>query len=653
MSQFARVSHVRTRVNSAKARTSQCSGAEPLEERRLLSVISGNVSHDANDNGVKDTGEAGLSGWTVYDDMNWNGTKDATEPSSVTDASGNFSFTSSSSSGSSFNIKVVQQSSWRLSYPTSGSYVFVRDGTNHTGLLFGETHQALITGQVFHDMNYNGTKDTGESFYNSRRVYLDLDFDGIRGATEPTTLTSGAGTYTFRNLTPATTYRVAMDDAGWGMSAPQAEYYDQYVDTADAVTLPLIGEYRTLIEPQNLTAAHNATTPTTIDLGWQLSTGEELGVRIEESVNGGAYTQVADLTGAVTSTSLTGRNVNSTYNYRVRSYDADGNSYYSNVANPDAPGPVTDLASNSNSTSVTLTWTAPASGADSYTIYRSTSPDVLGSTLATGVTGTSYTDNTTASGVTYYYSVAAVRNRPNSLTAAATPQMNVAGAEDAPGYITYSIGYRFTHFFLVHQPQLFVTQTLTGPTIGIHPVAPTGYHLTGWETGSIEYVHNFRSIAMRATHANEDSNLQWQNLSYDTDPNNWYNVSSAGDGRSYAHATYFVLRAYLSGFYGNPPPGIGLSDPNGTGPDDIDLDGDPSSDSIRLRSVAHGCVGGDVDNPNPLLIVNGTVSGRYSVTYEIAPNSPAAPNPTALQRVTAKRAERANLWLNSAEGLPL
>ncbi|MCY2990990.1 MAG: S8 family serine peptidase, partial [Planctomycetota bacterium] len=48
--------------------------------------IHGVKYHDANGNGVRDLGEPGLAGWTMYLDLNNNGKLDANEPSTVTSA---------------------------------------------------------------------------------------------------------------------------------------------------------------------------------------------------------------------------------------------------------------------------------------------------------------------------------------------------------------------------------------------------------------------------------------------------------------------------------------------------------------------------------------------------------------------------------------
>ena len=84
-----------------------------------------------------------------------------------------------------------------------------------------------------------------------------------------------------------------------------------------------------------------------------------------------------------------------------------------------------------------LSWSAPAStggaAVTSYNVYRGTTAGGEGTTpVATGVTGTSFTDTPLTNGTTYYYTVAAVNavgTGPQSAEATATPQ---AGAPSAP-----------------------------------------------------------------------------------------------------------------------------------------------------------------------------------------------------------------------------
>ena len=57
-------------------------------------TISGSVFRDFNLNGVQDAGEPGVAGQTVFLDTNNNGVLDAGEPTSITTATGAYSFTS-------------------------------------------------------------------------------------------------------------------------------------------------------------------------------------------------------------------------------------------------------------------------------------------------------------------------------------------------------------------------------------------------------------------------------------------------------------------------------------------------------------------------------------------------------------------------------
>src|SRR5689334_19482103 len=63
-----------------------------LEPRVLLSAISGKLWNDANSNGLLDSGESGLSGWTVYLDQNRNHVRDTGETFTTTAAGGSYSF---------------------------------------------------------------------------------------------------------------------------------------------------------------------------------------------------------------------------------------------------------------------------------------------------------------------------------------------------------------------------------------------------------------------------------------------------------------------------------------------------------------------------------------------------------------------------------
>jgi cellulose 1,4-beta-cellobiosidase len=88
------------------------------------------------------------------------------------------------------------------------------------------------------------------------------------------------------------------------------------------------------------------------------------------------------------------------------------------VAPPAAP---TNLTAKAGKRKITLNWNA-SSGATSYNVKRSLTSGGPYTTIATGVTATTYTNTGLTSGVTYYYVVTAVNSAgesPNSNQASA------------------------------------------------------------------------------------------------------------------------------------------------------------------------------------------------------------------------------------------
>src|SRR5207253_5064034 len=65
---------------------------------------------DTNGNGVRDSGEPTLAGWTIFLDANNNGVLDSGEVSTTTNSSGNFRF--SNLAPGTFHVREVQQAGW-------------------------------------------------------------------------------------------------------------------------------------------------------------------------------------------------------------------------------------------------------------------------------------------------------------------------------------------------------------------------------------------------------------------------------------------------------------------------------------------------------------------------------------------------------------
>ena len=88
---------------------------EHLETRQLLATISGQVFNDFNADGLKDAGEPGQSGWTVYLDADGNGQLDTGETTAITAGDGSYSFTGLAAG--TYTVAEVPQPGWEQTYP--------------------------------------------------------------------------------------------------------------------------------------------------------------------------------------------------------------------------------------------------------------------------------------------------------------------------------------------------------------------------------------------------------------------------------------------------------------------------------------------------------------------------------------------------------
>jgi len=221
--------------------------------------------------------------------------------------------------------------------------------------------------------------------------------------------------------------------------------------------------------PTGLTAtAGNAQ----VALGWTASSGAtSYNVYRGTAAGGESATAVATgiTTTAYTNTGLT----NGThYYFTVKAINANGTSGASNEANatpaaaiPPAPTGLTATAGNAQ---VALGWTA-SSGATSYNVYRGTAAGGESATaVATGVTGTSYTNTGLTNGTHYYFTVKAVNasgtsgasNEANATPAAggSALSINCGGAAASP----FVADVDFTNGGVVTWTNAVDTSLLTG-----------------------------------------------------------------------------------------------------------------------------------------------------------------------------------------------
>ncbi|MBT3201177.1 MAG: S8 family serine peptidase, partial [Phycisphaerales bacterium] len=79
--------------------------------------IHGSKWSDANANGVRDEGEAGLAGWTIFLDTDVDGVLDPGELSTITDAEGNYSFVDLNAG--TYVVAEIPKARWQQTYPLS------------------------------------------------------------------------------------------------------------------------------------------------------------------------------------------------------------------------------------------------------------------------------------------------------------------------------------------------------------------------------------------------------------------------------------------------------------------------------------------------------------------------------------------------------
>ncbi len=132
------------------------------------------------------------------------------------------------------------------------------------------------------------------------------------------------------------------------------------------------------------------------------------------------------------------------YYHAVTGYDNatgwgtfNGSNLFADLAPSSAvpPAAPTNLTASAGNASVTLDWTA-STGAISYNLYRGTTSGGEGAMpLVTGITSTTYTDDTVTNGVTYYYKVSASNSAGTSglsNEASATPAAPVLAITSGP-----------------------------------------------------------------------------------------------------------------------------------------------------------------------------------------------------------------------------
>ncbi|HWP40103.1 MAG TPA: SdrD B-like domain-containing protein [Tepidisphaeraceae bacterium] len=210
---------------------------ESLESRRLLaSTITGVVFNDTNGDGIRFSGEPLLANQTVFLDMNFNGRRDAGEPTRTTNAQGVYSFTNLRAGV--YRVFVIVPAGFRQTRPGSRAFYDVAANgidSRHTRIDFGLSTTALVRGTVFNDLDRDGVRDIGESGVFNARVFIDRNNNGRLDRNEIYRLTDRNGNYAIA-LRPGTYSIRVVNPAGTVVTTPPAKVYRLTLAAAQVVT---------------------------------------------------------------------------------------------------------------------------------------------------------------------------------------------------------------------------------------------------------------------------------------------------------------------------------------------------------------------------------------------------------------------------------
>lgn len=184
-----------------------------------------------------------------------------------------------------------------------------------------------------------------------RKKFGETDF------TDLITLSSPAITYTNTGLDPTTEYIYRI----------KVENY--FTDEVSASTLPVSPPN----QPSSLYGKNIGKNSITIK--WTDNSNNETGFIVERSLNGVNFTQIASLSRNITEYTNNSLTPNSAYTYRIKAFNEDGSSGYSNALTlstlpPDIPAIPTELASkNITKKSANVSWSDNSLNESGFEIY--------------------------------------------------------------------------------------------------------------------------------------------------------------------------------------------------------------------------------------------------------------------------------------------
>ena len=169
--------------------------------------ITGTIFDDFNENGIKDPTEGGISGWTVFADLNSDNLLSVGEPSAVANADGDYVI--AAVPAGTIRVREVPVGNYRATagglFPLLNAAEFrtvtlVAGGTARADFGNWIPQVGTIQGIVWNDTNGDGVRGTAETPLAGQTIWVDLNADGLQTPDEPVRISDATGAYSFVNI---------------------------------------------------------------------------------------------------------------------------------------------------------------------------------------------------------------------------------------------------------------------------------------------------------------------------------------------------------------------------------------------------------------------------------------------------------------------
>jgi hypothetical protein len=160
--------------------------------------ISGLKFNDLTGDGHRDPSDPGLQGFTIYLDLNNNAILDTGEPSTVSDANGEWAF--SGLAPGNYVVRELNETGWVQT--TAVPALVTLTATAGETLDIGNFRLISLSGLKFNDANGSGTLDTNETGLAGWTIFLDTNSNNLLDLGERSTVTGNNGTWRFDNVGP-------------------------------------------------------------------------------------------------------------------------------------------------------------------------------------------------------------------------------------------------------------------------------------------------------------------------------------------------------------------------------------------------------------------------------------------------------------------